>query len=145
MKVSETMHYAFKTIQQDASVQDAAKLMSEQDIGMLPVECEDRITGVLTDRDIVTRAVAVGSDPKTTPVSDVMSAESIYCLEDDDIEDAAVIMEDNKIRRLMVQNSEGRFVGMLTLADLALHQGAEQIETEILHEVSQPAAQSASH
>lgn len=139
MHVSDIMSRNFKSIAKNASIRNAAMQMREMDIGMLPVEKDGDIIGTVTDRDITIRATAQGCDPDKTQVSEVMSNEIYTCIEDDDLQQAAKIMERHQIRRLMVQDDNGKFVGMLALADLARHDETEALSAEILEEVSQPA------
>lgn len=145
MQVSEIMTRRFENIDAGAAIRSAAQRMRDLDIGMLPVEQDGEIVGTVTDRDITVRGIAGGADPDATPVGNVMSTQVYACLQEDDLEQAAHIMEEHQIRRLMVQDSDGHFVGMLALADLARHRGAEQLGAQILEEVSQPAGQSAAH
>jgi CBS domain-containing protein len=140
MQVRDVMKPGLSNIAEDAAIFTAARLMRDLDVGMLPVEQNGEIVGTVTDRDITVRATASGANPITTPVSRVMSTEVFTCLEDDDLQQAARIMEEHQIRRLMVQNSSGGFIGMLTLADLARHRGMDRLSGEILEEVSQPSA-----
>ena len=140
MHVSDIMSHKLNGIAQDASISNAAQLMRELDIGMLPVVQDGDVIGTLTDRDITIRATAAGADPNQTHVSDVMSHEIYTCLEDDDLKKAAKIMEEHQIRRLMVQDKRGKFVGLLALADLARHHETEKLSVEILEEVSKPTA-----
>lgn len=141
MQVSDIMSRRFQSIERDAPIRNAAQQMRDLDIGMLPVEEHGEIIGTVTDRDITIRATASGADPSATPVGDVMSNEIYTCIEEDDLQQAARIMEEHQIRRLMVQNDSGEFVGMLALADLARHHETERLSAEILEEISQPVSQ----
>lgn len=145
MQVSEIMSRSFDNIDVDAAIRSAAKRMRDLDVGMLPVEQNGEIVGTVTDRDLTVRAIASGADPNTTPVNNVMSTHVYACLQEDDLQQAAHIMEEYQIRRLMVQDSNGNFVGMLSLADLARHREAEQLGAQVLEEVSQPTGQTTSH
>ena len=100
--------------------------MSSLDVGALPVCDGDRLSGMITDRDITIRATADGRDPKTTPVKDCRSPEVVYCFEDQDVEDAQTLMEQKQIRRLPVLNRAKKLVGIIALADLATKAGAEK-------------------
>jgi CBS domain-containing protein len=113
--------------------------MHALDIGMLPVCSGDRLVGALTDRDIVIRAVAKGYDPIKTPVKEVMTQQIYYCFENDDVEDAAAIMEGKQIRRLPVINSQKRLVGMISLGDLAMRTHDEHLVEEVMERVCEPA------
>ncbi|MCO6411424.1 MAG: CBS domain-containing protein [Thiogranum sp.] len=140
MQVRDIMTHSFRSIARNAAIREAARQMRDLDVGMLPVEDRGEIVGTVTDRDITIRATADGADPDDTAVSDVMSNEIFACTEDDDLEQASRTMEDHQIRRLMVQNSEGDFTGMLALADLARHRETAGLGAAILEEVSQPAS-----
>jgi CBS domain-containing protein len=100
------------------SICDAARLMAELDCGVLPVGEEDRLVGMITDRDIAIRAVAQHRSPDT-PVRDAMSREVKYCFEDQHVETVARNMSDLRVRRLPVLDREKRLVGILSLGDLA--------------------------
>lgn len=99
---------------------EAAGLMRELDVGVLPVCDHDRLAGMVTDRDIVVRGVADGRDAYTSAVRDVMSPGVVYVLADQEVEEAARIMEEKQIRRLPVLNREKRLVGILSLGDVAV-------------------------
>jgi CBS domain-containing protein len=138
MQVREIMKRELRSIARDAMVRDAAMRMWEAGVGMLPVEDNQEIVGTVTDRDITIRATANGADPNTTPVSEVMSHTVFTCVEDDDLQQAARIMEENQVRRLMVENDKGEYVGMLAVADLARRREAGQLLNEVVQQVSQP-------
>jgi CBS domain-containing protein len=125
MQVSEAMSKDVKIASPTQSIQDVARIMARIDAGILPVGESDRLIGMITDRDIAIRAVAAGRGPNT-PVRDVMSAEVKYCFDSDDIGDVAANMSDLKVRRLPVLNGQKRIVGILSLGDIALAEGAKQ-------------------
>jgi CBS domain-containing protein len=139
MKVSEVMTPRVECIHPEATAQAAAELMKALDVGGLPVCDNDRLVGMLTDRDLVVRAVASGDDPKATTVRDNMTAGMIYCFEDQNVEEAAHLMKDKQIRRLMVLNREKRLVGILSLGDLALETQDEHLAADTLERISEPA------
>lgn len=139
MKVKDIMTPNAECISPDASLEDAARRMRELDVGPLPVCGQDRLVGMITDRDIAVRAVAEGRDPKTTHVSDVMTEKVVYCFEDQGLEEAAQIMREKQIRRLIVLNRDKRMVGIVTLGDLATESGDRQHVGEVLQDVSEPA------
>ena len=93
---------------------------------------------MITDRDITVRAVAAGRDPVTTQVRDVMTPDVVYGFEDQDIQDAARLMEQYQIRRLPVLNRRQQLVGMVALGDLAVHAGTQPVTAEVLEQVSEP-------
>ena len=105
---------------------------------MLPVCDGDRLVGVITDRDITVRGVAQGCDPKTARVQEVMTPEVIYCFDDEDVKEAAKKMEEKQVRRLPVLNREKRLVGIVSLGDLAVRTGKEELAGEVLERVSKP-------
>jgi len=115
---------------------DAAKIMKDKDLGSLPVGENDRLVGMLTDRDIVCRAVAADKNCSTTAVRDAMSQDILYIFEDQDTEEAARNMADNAIRRLPVVNRDKRLVGMLTLGDLA-DRANSKVAGQALHDIAQ--------
>lgn len=118
MQVKDMMSTDVRTVAMGASIREAAKAMAEADVGALPVEDGDRLAGMITDRDIAIRAVAAGKGPDAS-VGEVMSAEVLYCFDDEDIDDVCENMSDLQVRRLPVVNREKRLVGILSLADLA--------------------------
>lgn len=142
MKVRDIMTRPLESIPQNSTIRDAARKMLDHDVGMLPVEQDGEIVGAVTDRDITIRATSSGADPNKTRVDKAMSTEVLSCIEDDDLQHAAEIMEKHQIRRLMVQDDSGDFTGIISLADLALHHEG-RLEAEILEQVSQPSTQSA--
>jgi len=120
-------------------LKDAAKKMKDLDVGLIPVCDGDRLKGVLTDRDITIRATADGRDPSKTKVSEVMSTDLAYCLEDQEVEEAVSVMEARQIRRLPIVNQNKRLIGIISLADIAVHVGDRDLSGETLEEISAPA------
>jgi len=119
MQVREAMTRDVRLATPGQSIRDAARLMSECDAGILPVGENDRLVGMISDRDIAVRAVAKGLGPDT-PVRDVMSTEKVlYCFEDDDVDDVAKNMGDEKVRRLPVMDRNKRLVGIISLGDVS--------------------------
>src|SRR5262245_27011570 len=98
MQAKDVMSRSIKIIPSNASMQAAAELMRKLDIGTLPVSEDGRIVGILTDRDIVVRAVASGADPRATPAREIMSRNVISVYEDQDVRDVADLMEQNRVR-----------------------------------------------
>lgn len=123
MQVSEAMTNDVKIANPNQSIGDAARLMAQIDAGVLPVGENDRLVGMITDRDIAIRAVGADKGPRT-PIREIMSKEVMYCFEDDDLDDIVQNMADIKLRRLPVLNHEKRLVGILSLGDIALTDGA---------------------
>jgi CBS domain-containing protein len=118
MKVSEVMSIHVELASPTDSIQQAAQLMQKIDAGVLPVAENDRLIGMITDRDIAIRAVGEGKDP-STPVSEVMSREVRYCYEDDDIESVTENMAELQVRRLPVLTRDKKLCGILSLGDIA--------------------------
>ena len=118
MKVREAMTGDVCLVEAGQSIRQAARLMADRDIGVLPVQENDRLVGMVTDRDIAVRAVAEGKGPETT-IGEVMSREVMYCFDDDDLDDVASNMGDIQVRRLPVVNRDKRLVGIVSLGDLA--------------------------
>jgi len=135
MKVREIMSVQVEKVDFNATVSEATDKMRSFDIGVLPVEKGDRIVGIITDRDIAIRAVARHLNPETTAVNRVMTSDVKCCFEDDDIEEAAKIMEDRQIRRLLVPNSDNQPAGILSLSDLAVKAGNEHLACKVLEKV----------
>jgi CBS domain-containing protein len=119
MKVKEAMHMGVEWCAPDTPVSEIATLMRDKDVGAVPIGENDRLIGMVTDRDIVCRSCADGRAPDQVEAREVMTSGIIYCLEDQEISDALHLMEDKKIRRLPVLNAKKRMVGMLTLGDVA--------------------------
>jgi CBS domain-containing protein len=140
MQIRDLMSRGVEVIRPETSVKEAAKKMSQLDVGPLPVCDGERLVGMVTDRDITVRAVAQGCDPNTTPVRDVMTSDVGYCFADQDLSTAARMMERCQIRRLPILDREKRLVGIVSLGDVALHSGDQALAGEALQNVSEPAA-----
>jgi CBS domain-containing protein len=120
------------------TLEEAARKMAELDVGPMPV-CEgDRVVGMLTDRDITVRATAAGCDPKATLIVDAMTQEIVCCYEDQEVQEAAILMKEKQIRRLPVLNRANELVGIVSLGDLATAAMDRRQSGEILKEVSEP-------
>lgn len=135
-RVKEVMTPNVQVILPDWLVHHAALKMKEMDVGALPVSDGDRLIGFVTDRDITVRMAAAGHDPCKTRVYEVMSSPVIYCYEDQDVEDAARIMEVQKVRRLIVLDRHKRLVGIVSVGDIAAKTGREALVGEILEHIS---------
>lgn len=120
MKVSEVMVEDVVTIAPDASLRAAAELMRDMNIGMLPIVEGETLRGVVTDRDIVVRAIAHGVDPETTPVRNLDSEDLVSVRPEWDIEEAMRLMAEHQVGRVPVVDAERRVVGVLTLSSLVL-------------------------
>ena len=139
MQVKEVMSRGVECVRPNATLQEAAQRMRELNVGPLPV-CgdDDRLMGMITDRDIAVRAVAEGLDPWTARVRDIMTPTIVYCFDDQDVNEAAQLMTENQIRRLVVLSREKRLVGILSLGDMAVETGDEQLAGHTLEAVSEP-------
>jgi len=118
MRVNECMTRDVTMVDPQTTIRDAAKMMADCDAGILPVSEDDRLVGMITDRDIAVRGVAAGKGPEAK-VRDIMSAEVRYCFEDDDSKDVLRNMSDLQVRRLPVLSRSKRLVGIVSLSDLA--------------------------
>jgi CBS domain-containing protein len=124
MQISKIMSSKVQIANPNQSIKEVAKLMAQCDCGALPVGDNDRLVGVITDRDIAVRAVAAGKSPDT-PVRDIMTKEVLYCFEDDDHDAVATNMGEVKVRRLPVLDAKKRLVGIVSLADIAVRNGPQ--------------------
>jgi CBS domain-containing protein len=138
MKIQDIMTTNVECIWPDDTLQEAALKMKEMEIGPLPVCDAGRILGMITDRDITVRGVALGCDPRSTIVRDVMTRDVIQCYEDDETDEAERLMETRQVRRIMVVNRDEQLVGIVSLADLAATETSQRVG-EVLQEVCDPA------
>ena len=135
MKVREAMHQGAQWVSPDTSIRELARLMREHDIGSVPIGENDRLVGMVTDRDIVCRGVAAGKNLDNLKARDVMSEGIFYCREDADLQEAVRIMEEKQIRRLPVIDQNKRMVGILALGDIS-NAGPRNLSGEVLQAVS---------
>src|SRR5438045_5503836 len=119
MKVKTATHKGVTWVEPTTSIEQLARLMREHDIGAIPIGENDRLVGMVTDRDVVCRCIAAGLDPKTTTARDVMTEGIIFCIDKQELDDAARIIETKKVRRLPVINGNKRMTGMLSLGDVS--------------------------
>jgi len=138
MQLREIMTRQVHAIPPETSLRHAAQKMKSWDVGSLLVYQNDKLVGVITDRDIAVRAVAEGQDPDFCCVGDTMTPGLIYCYEDEDTSNAARLMEQKQIRRLPVMNREKRLVGIVSLGDLAIRHGDADMSQEVREQVSRP-------
>jgi CBS domain-containing protein len=113
--------------------------MRDLDVGPMPVAENGRPIGIVTDRDIVLRAVADGKDGKATRVREVMSGDVVTCREDEDVEGVAEAMKDRQVRRVLVVDDGGKLSGIVSLGDVAVDTSDEKMSGRVLEEVSRPA------
>jgi CBS domain-containing protein len=137
MKVSDCMTRDVRVAAPNQSLREAAALMAELDVGILPVGENDRLVGMISDRDIAVRGVACGRGPDST-VSEVMTDTVKYCFADQSIEEVSRNMGDIQVRRLPVVDRDKRLVGIISLSDIANGDGAVEEAGEALRDISQP-------
>lgn len=141
MTCSDVMTKDPKTCAPTDNVQQAAQLMKSEDVGPIPIVGDnDKLEGIITDRDIVLKVVAEGRDPKTTKLADVMTTDVITCTSDGDIEGTLDLMEDNQVRRIPVVDASGRLVGIISQADVATRLDNSEKTAELVEDISKAAA-----
>ena len=119
MKIKEIMTKEIACVDAKSTAADAAKKMKNQNVGSVLVIDDNQLKGLLTDRAITTRTVAEEKDPRSVPVTDIMTKDIIGCREDDDIFDVVKMMGENKIRRMPVVNDQSQLVGVVSMSDIA--------------------------
>ena len=139
MNVEEIMTKQLEQVDIMATIQEAARLMKEHNLGCLAVAQDGEIVGTITDRDIVIRILAADKDPQTSWVQEAMTSNPIFCRPEDTLETVAKRMEEEKIRRLIVQNEYGTAVGMVSVGDLAARGHCVELSGEVMEEVCCPA------
>jgi CBS domain-containing protein len=140
MRVADVMTHGVECARPLDTVDRVASRMRDLNVGSLPVCGDDeRLEGIVTDRDITVRAVSSGSDPRGTRIRDVMTPTLVYCFDDQDISEAVELMEEHQIRRLIVLDRNKRLVGIVSLGDLAVRTGDDRLSGEALEQVSEPA------
>ncbi len=137
MLCKDVMTSEVEAIGQDAKVMEAAQMMKRLDVGVLPVVDDGKLTGVVTDRDITVRAIAAGKDRNAATVKETMTSNLVVCYEEQNIDEAARLMEDQQVRRLLVVNRNKELVGVLSLGDLAKSRSDDHTAREVLKGVSE--------
>ncbi len=137
MQVQDSMTTDVFIARPDQSIHEAAQMMAKLEFGSLPVGDDDRLIGMITDRDIAVRAVAMGKGPETR-VGDIMSDEVCYCFADQEIDEVCENMAEQKIRRLPVVDRDKRLVGIISLGDIALADGQDGGTVAALTGISVP-------
>jgi CBS domain-containing protein len=135
MKVKDVMHKGAEWVPPETTLAGVAQRMRDLDIGAIPVGENDRLIGMVTDRDIACRGVADGKDSAGLTARDVMSKGIYYCNDGEELEDALRIMEQRQVRRLPVINERKRMVGMLSLGDIS-HAASHELSGEVIAAVS---------
>ena len=134
--VKELMTENPRSVSADQTVVDAARIMRDEDAGLVPVVEGERLVGTLTDRDIAIRVVAEGRDPESTNVREVASTDLVTIDPQQDLSEALRLMAQHQVRRLPVVEEDGRLVGILAQADVARHADEEQVG-EVVEQISQ--------
>jgi CBS domain-containing protein len=145
MKVADVMTRQVELTSPEATIQEVARTMAEIDAGILPVQDNDRLVGMITDRDIAIRGVAQGKGPDAK-VREVMTAEVKYCFEDEDLDGVVKNMAEIKVQRLPVMSRDKRLVGIVSLGDIAIQGDSNTTDTAVtgIKEPGGPHTQSAS-
>ena len=139
MLLRDVMTRDVEVVNPEATLAEAALKMRDLNVGPVPVCDGRRVQGIITDRDVTVRATAEGRDPNTTKVREVMSPNPVFCYEDQDIHEAARLMQEKQIRRVMVLNREKDLVGIVSLGDLAVESGDDKLSGQTLEDISKPA------
>jgi CBS domain-containing protein len=139
MKVSDAMTRDVRTMSPGQTIREAAQVMQRLDVGFLPVGENDRLVGMITDRDIAIRGVGAGKGPEAR-ISEIMTADVKYCFEDEDTDHVARNMGMLQIRRLPVVDRNKRLVGVISLGDLAVGRDTGGAAGSALKEISRPKA-----
>ncbi|MGB5487956.1 MAG: CBS domain-containing protein [Lysobacterales bacterium] len=138
MKVSEIMANIVQNVGWEDSLTTVARIMKEHDIGCVTVGTSDKLDGILTDRDIVCRGLAIGAPLDCMTAADVMTPDPVTCRVDDTINQAVFIMKKHRVRRLPVVDNDDRVAGIVSLGDISRH-SRRQLAGELIEEVSKPA------
>lgn len=139
MKVKEIMTRDIASVRSDDSIERAAQLMKQYNCGSIPVCTQDKIIGIVTDRDIAVRSVASGDDVSSTRVGDVMTESVVFASPELDVTDAAKLMSDRQIRRLPVVE-DNRLIGIVALGDISLEPKCQDSAEDALSNISKPGA-----
>lgn len=135
MKVHEVMTRGIETVSPAATLESAGKKMLNRNVGFLPVVDSEKVVGIITDRDIVLRAVAFGLRPHMTTVAQAMTAKVFSVHDDQSLTDASLLMEKNLVHRLLVLDRQGRLVGIISLSDIAAKTKNEKLSGHVLGKV----------
>lgn len=138
MLVQDVMTRHAEATRPNATLQEVAARMQELDVGSLPVCDDGRLVGMVTDRDITVRSVSQGHDPQSDLVADVMTPGITWCFEDQSVQEAAQLMSEHQIRRLPVLSRDKKLVGIVSLGDLAVQAGDDELVGDTVEGVSEP-------
>jgi CBS domain-containing protein len=139
-KCSDVMTRDPVACEPDEAVSRAAEIMKGEDVGAVPVietRASPRLVGILTDRDIVVKVVAVGRDPKSAPVREAMTSNPVTCREDEDVSEAVARMAERQVRRVPVVDAEGRLCGIIAQADIATRVHQDKTTGELVEAISE--------
>jgi len=134
-RISDLMTKNPRTTKPDASVVEAAKVMSDEDVGLVPVVDGERLVGTVTDRDIAIRVVAEGRDLQSTTVAEIASTDLLTVDPEQELDEAVRLMASQQVRRLPVVEEDGRLVGIVSQADIALH-GDDSQTGQVVEQIS---------
>ena len=139
MKIREIMNGKVECANPTLPIAKAAEKMRDLDIGFLPICENDKLIGTVTDRDITTKSVAQGRDPRLAPVSEIMRPEVFYCYDDQDIEEVARYMQEKEVRRMVILNRDMRLTGVVSLGDIAKLLMEREVAGETLGKIAEAA------
>jgi CBS domain-containing protein len=134
-KIRDVMTANPRTVEPSTPIQEAAKLMRDEDVGPIPIVENGTVTGLVTDRDLVVRVIAEGKDPATTRVADIASQDLITIDPEQSLDEALRLMAKHQVRRLPVCEEDGRLVGIVAQADVALA-ATDESTGELVEEIS---------
>ena len=140
MQLKKIMSKNPECVSPSTPIGQVASVMKTRDIGMVLVSENDHLVGTVTDRDIVIRGIAEGRDPRIAMTGDIMTSKAEYCFEDQDVTEAAHLMEEKQIRRLAILNRDKKLVGVISVGDLASRTNDEEMTGEVIRFVVRPAA-----
>lgn len=138
MRIADIMTKDVQSVSTSTDLQTVARHMRDLDVGVIPVVDGGQLRGIITDRDIVIRAIAAGANPQQSSVGDHMSSDPTTVSPDDDVQRATEIMAREQIRRLLVVEN-GTLVGILSLGDVAVDTGRDRLTGDALEQISEPA------
>lgn len=136
--LKEIMTPSVEVIAPNATAADAARKMKDLDVGAIPVCDGEKLLGMITDRDLVLRVLALSRSPVDALVSDAMTPGLVYCYEDQDVEVAAELMAEKQIRRIPILSRSKQLVGIVSLGDLAIDGLDPHASGEVIHDLSDP-------
>ncbi len=138
MKIRDVMTPDAVAAHPGTTLMAAAEMMRLLNVGSLPIIEGERVVGIVTDRDIVVRGLALGFDPRGATVSDVMTRNVVTCSVEDDVNEVAQQMRDLQVRRLLVVDEQERLIGIVSLGDLAMEMEDQELAGRVLEGISEP-------